>query len=163
MPLKRKYTLVCILPVFFKINLSQSFDFCGKPDIIYNIPNLAEGFPPAWISSRHRSTEVLWGHWIDMLPDTTALLHTSRSIIPIPGIMDEKHRKILLSSGAKTPKALRAATSDAPDIFYMGAGCSFSHSLLQHRFHSRGSVKMVLPLSYLLGVRQQRGEIQEVL
>lgn len=155
--------MVCILPVFFKINLSQSFDFCGKPDIIYNIPNLAEGFPPAWISSRHRSTEVLWGHWIDMLPDTTALLHTSRSIIPIPGIMDEKHRKILLSSGARTPKALRAATSDAPDIFDTGAGCSFSHSLLQHRFYSRGSVKMVLPLSYLLGVRQQRGEIQEVL
>lgn len=51
-----------------------------------------------------------------MLPDMTAVLHTSRSIIPIPGIMDEKCRKILLSSGARMSKALlRAATSDDPD------------------------------------------------
>lgn len=63
--LKRKHTLVCALPAFFKINLSQSFDFCGKPDIIYNIPNSAEGSFPAWICSRHKSTAVLWGHWID--------------------------------------------------------------------------------------------------
>lgn len=120
MPLKRKYTLVCALPVFFKIHLSQRFGFCGKLDIIYNIPNLAEGSLPAWISSRHKSTEVLW---IDMLPDMTAVLHTSRSFIPIPGIMGEKRRKILLSSGARTSKVLlRAATRDAPDIFYMAAG-----------------------------------------